>query len=76
MKEVKKSPDVEKIMELPISYEEKGKEKGKEIGKEIGKEKAIKEMALAMISEGASIAFIAKVTQLSKEEIERLRQEN
>ncbi|TRM10724.1 hypothetical protein FH966_02765 [Lentibacillus cibarius] len=72
MKEVKKSPDAEKIMELPISYEEKGKE----IGKEIGKEKAIKEMALAMISEGASIAFIAKVTQLSKEEIERLRQEN
>ncbi len=68
MKEVKKSPDVEKIMELPISYEEKGKEKGKE--------KAIKEMALAMISEGASPAFIAKVTQLSEEEIERLRQEN
>ncbi|WP_325053268.1 transposase [Lentibacillus cibarius] len=68
MKEVKKSPDVEKIMELPISYEEKGKEKGKE--------KAIKEMALAMISEGASTAFIAKVTQLSEEEIDRLRQKN
>ncbi|GAA0436616.1 hypothetical protein GCM10008983_11670 [Lentibacillus halophilus] len=64
MKDVKNSPDVEKIMDLPISFEEKGKEKG------------IKEVALAMISEGLSTAFIAKITQLDEDEIEKLRQDD
>lgn len=67
MERIKNSPDMEKIMELPISYEEKGKEIGKEIGK--------REVALSMLKEGSSFEFIKKVTSLSFHEIELLSQE-
>ncbi|GGB50855.1 transposase [Lentibacillus populi] len=70
MEEIKQLKDADKILEIPISYEEKGKKIGKEIGKELG----IKEVALEMLKEGASIEFIAKVTHLNKEEIKNLRE--
>ena len=38
MEEVKQMPNTDKILEIPISYEQKGIAKGKEIGKETGKE--------------------------------------
>ncbi|MUV37660.1 hypothetical protein JNUCC1_01466 [Lentibacillus sp. JNUCC-1] len=69
MEKVKHSPDMEKIMELPISYEEKGKRIGEEIGKEMGK----KEVAASMLREGSPIDFIIKVTGLSHDEIEALK---
>ncbi|HEY4599785.1 MAG TPA: Rpn family recombination-promoting nuclease/putative transposase [Cerasibacillus sp.] len=69
MEEVKKMDDAEKILELPISYEERGIKKGIKKGIERGK----KEVALEMLNEGLSIEFIAKVTHLDREEIEALR---
>ena len=81
MEEIKKMDDAEKILELPISYEEKGIKKGVEKGIKKGVEKGIKkgkkegkvEVALEMLKEGSSIEFITKVTQLDREEIEELR---
>ncbi|MEW9674897.1 DUF4351 domain-containing protein [Lentibacillus sp. L22] len=67
-KEIKQLPDAEKIMELPISYEERGIEKGKEIGKEI----RTKEVAREMLKKGMSIELIAEVTRLSEQEIKQL----
>ncbi|GIN57252.1 hypothetical protein J8TS2_15710 [Lederbergia ruris] len=58
-----------KIMEIPISYEEKGIEKGKEIGEKSGKRK----VAVEMLKEGLSSELIVKVTKLKKEEIEELK---
>ncbi|RWR11862.1 transposase [Siminovitchia fortis] len=63
MEEVKKLPEADEIFELPISYEEKGKLEGK------------REVARRMLNKGLSVNLIAEVTQLNKEEIEKLRKE-
>lgn len=63
MKEIKQLNKSSEIPHLPISWEEKGKEQGK------------REVALEMLKEGISIDFIAKVTQLSIESIEEIREE-
>lgn len=63
MAEIGKFMDVEEIMELPISYEEKGKELGK------------KEVAIEMLKEGSSLEFISKVTKLSRKEIGKLKKQ-
>jgi predicted transposase/invertase (TIGR01784 family) len=70
MQEVNKlDPELaSKIMELPISYEEKGKE----IGKEIGRNEEKREIAKKMILEGLSPNLIVKVTGLSHEDIKVL----
>lgn len=65
MEEVKQMDDAEKIMKLPISYEEKGIEKGKE--------EESRRVAKEMIKEGLSIDVIAKVTQLDMEKLEKLK---
>ena len=57
MKEIEELPEVERILEIPISYEEKGKEIGK------------KEVAMEMLRKGLDINLIAEVTYLDKEEI-------
>ncbi|WP_199794657.1 Rpn family recombination-promoting nuclease/putative transposase [Lentibacillus sp. Marseille-P4043] len=79
MKEIKQMDDAEKILELPISYEERGIEKGKKIGEQIGKERGeqsgIKKVAREMLKKGLSIEFIAEVTYLEKSEIQRLAKE-
>lgn len=67
MKEIEKLPEAEKIFEIPISYEEKGKEKGKEIGK--------KEVAIEMLKKGLNIDLIAEVTHLGIEEIKKLKEQ-
>lgn len=71
MEEIRNLPEAEKILEIPISYEEKGKELGKEIGKEIGK----KEVATEMLKKGLSVEFISDVTHLEVQEIERLKKQ-
>ncbi len=48
-------------------------EKLRERGREIGKLKAKQEVALRMLQEGTETTFIAKVTNLSAVDIERLR---
>ncbi len=63
MKEVEKLPEAEKIMELPISYEEKGKEQGK------------KEVALEMLRKELAVELIAEVTHMNVNEIKKLKEQ-
>lgn len=65
MAEIEKLPEEEKIMALPISYEEKGKEIGKEEGK--------KEVAIEMLKKGFDMTLISEVTHLELEEIKKLK---
>ena len=65
MDEIKHLDEADQIMEIPISYEEKGIEKGKEIG--------IRKVALEMLKKGSPIEFIAEVTNLTREEIDELK---
>ena len=65
MKEMKDSDYADDILELTNSWEERGMKKGKEEGK--------KEIALELLKEGSSVAFVAKVTRLSQKEIKELR---
>ncbi|MCJ7840148.1 transposase [Lederbergia sp. NSJ-179] len=69
MEEIQKLPDAEKIMELPISYEERGKIIGRQEGKVEGKQ----EVALQMLKKDLPLDLIVEVTQLDRREIERLR---
>lgn len=71
MDEVNKLPEADKIFEIPISYEEKGKEIGKEIGEEIG----VRKVAVEMLKEGLDLNLIAKVTHLDIAEIKKLKQQ-
>ncbi|GAA0615610.1 hypothetical protein GCM10009001_36060 [Virgibacillus siamensis] len=60
MEEIKKMDDAEKIWELPISYEEKGR-----------KEKA-ESIAKKMLKEGLSVDLISRTTGLEPGEIKRM----
>jgi hypothetical protein len=71
MEEIKKLPEAEEILELPISYEEKGKAIGFKEGKLEGK----REVALQLLRKGLSVDFVAEVTKLEKGEIQNLRNE-
>lgn len=66
-------------MELPISYEERGKEIGKEIGKKIGREEGRKQerkrMARNMLQKGLDIKLIAESTMLSMGDVEAIKKE-
>lgn len=69
MEDIKQLDDADKVLEIPISYEEKGKEAGKKEGIKEG----IKEVALEMLRKGFAIDAISEVTHLTKEEIESLK---
>ncbi|WP_235802032.1 transposase [Ureibacillus massiliensis] len=75
MQEVKRLDPSErvKIMELPISYEERGIEKGKEIGKEIGKEEATHKIAKELLKKGLPLELIEEVTGLNTKELEQIK---
>ncbi|GIN70763.1 hypothetical protein J14TS2_12380 [Bacillus sp. J14TS2] len=81
MEEIQKLPDAEKIMELPISYEERGKiigrqegkQEGKREGKKEGKQEGKQEVALQMLKKDLSFDLIVELTQLDRREIERLQ---
>lgn len=70
MAEARKFEEAEEILEIPISYEEKGKE----IGRKEGRLKEKIDVAQALIKEGVSKDIIMKTTKLSLTEIERLEQ--
>ena len=67
MEEVEKLPDAVRLKDLPISYEEKGKKKGEAQAK--------KEVALEMLRKGTGIDFIAEVTHMDIEEIQKLKRQ-
>ena len=71
MKEIRDLPEAEKILEIPISYEEKGKE----LGRKEGRLEGVKQVAKEMIKEGASLEFISKVTKLTMEELEKMKKD-
>ena len=72
MEEIKQldQHESEQIIKLPNSWREKGIAEG--IQKGIQKEK--RQTALEMLREGLSVEVIAKVTKLSRNEIEDLRE--
>ena len=63
MAEVNKLPEADKIFEISISYEEKGKEI------------RTKEIAIQMLKKNLEVDFIAEVTELDIGEIEKLKQQ-
>nr|WP_240510259.1 hypothetical protein [Virgibacillus profundi] len=63
MAEVEKLPEAEKIKEIPISYEEKGKEIGR------------KEVAIEMLKKGLNMDLIVEVTHMDIEEIKELKEQ-
>lgn len=65
MEQIKHIDEMDEILKLPISWEEKGIEKGKEEEK--------RKIASEMLKEGLPIEVIVKVTHLDKEEIEVLK---
>ena len=67
MHEIDKLPEADKILELTVSYEEKGKKIGKEIGKQ--------EVAIEMLKKELDLNLIAEVTHLSIEELQKLKLE-
>lgn len=69
--EAKKLENADEILELPISYEERGKAKGREEGIREG----MKKVALKMFADGFSDKKIMELTDLSKEEIEDLKKQ-
>lgn len=77
MKEIQQSPEAQKLMELPISYEERGIRKGYELGIEKGIErgiekgieKGIERVANEMLQKGIALELIADVTGLSIEKL-------
>ena len=75
MKEVEKLPEAEKIMELPISYEEKGIKKGKEIGKKEGEAQGVKKVAIEMLRKGLAVELIAEVTHMNIDEIKKIKEQ-
>src|SRR5699024_1282364 len=68
--EARKLEDAEEILEIAISYEEKGKE----IGRKEGRLKEKIDVAQGLIKQGVSKDIIMKTTKLSLTEIERLEQ--
>ncbi|MEI3611367.1 transposase [Pseudogracilibacillus sp. SO30301A] len=60
-------------MEIPISYEERGKEKGHEEGLQKGLEKGKQKVVLELLKEG--VDTISKTTELNFDEIEKMKQQ-
>ncbi|MEC1772461.1 hypothetical protein [Schinkia azotoformans] len=69
--------EIQRTFKYPkTSYFEKGKEEGIKEGIEVGKEEglreAIKEIARNLINEGIDLEIISEITQLSKDELEKI----
>ena len=77
VKEAKKLENAEEILELPISYEERGKKIGREEGLQEGLQEGLlegrKEVALEMLREGLNVELIMKTTKLSLDDIQQLK---
>ena len=69
--EAKKLENAEEILEIPISYEERGKA----IGRKEGREEEKRKVALKLLAEGIDIKLIRKATELTLEEIKLLQKQ-
>ena len=67
VKEASKLQNAEEILEIPISYVEKGRKEGREEG--------LKKVALNMLKDGFSIERIAELTQMDRDDIEKLKKQ-
>lgn len=65
MEEANKLENAEEILELPISYEERGKKIGREEGRQ--------EVAINMLRKGLDVQFVSETTELSLKEITELK---
>jgi predicted transposase/invertase (TIGR01784 family) len=72
MEEIKKMDNAEKILEIPISYEEKGIKKGIEKGIE----KGIRKVAMEMVKDGIPLERVARITGLENQELEKIMKES
>src|SRR5690625_2155620 len=76
MREARELEGAEEILEIPISYEERGKEIGREEGREegriLGKTDGKIEVALGLLREGVAKEIIMKTAHLSLEELKEL----
>ena len=75
MSEAKKLDQADEVLELTISYEERGKEKGREQGIKEGKELERKGIALSMLKKGYEIEDIHELTQLPVKQIQELKED-
>ena len=77
VKEASKLQNAEEILEIPISYVEKGRKEGREEGRQEGRvegrEEGLREVALNMLKDGFSIEKIAELTQMDRNDIEKLK---
>jgi len=73
--EAKKLENAEEILEIPISYEERGKAIGRQEGFEEGRKEEKRKVALKLLVEGIDIKLIRKATELTLEEIKQLQKQ-
>lgn len=74
VKEAKRLDNADEILELPISYVEKGKALGREEGREEGRKEQKREFALSLLNDGFSVEKVTELTKLSVREVEKLRE--
>src|SRR5690625_1120920 len=72
--EARKFEEAKEILEIPISYEERGKKIGREEGRKEGKIEGKIEVAWELLKEGVSKEIIMKTTKLGLDELEELEQ--
>src|SRR5690625_4667859 len=65
VKEAKRLDNADEILELPISYVEKGRA--------LGREEQKREFALSLLTDGFAVEKVVELTKLSAREVERLR---
>lgn len=67
MEKIKQTEEAKEIMQLPVSWEEKGRSEGRLEEK--------RNIAMEMLKNGVSDSFVMKVTKLDKEELFELKKE-
>lgn len=67
MEKIKQTEEAKEIMQLPVSWEEKGRSEGRLEEK--------RNIAVEMLKNGVSDSFVMKVTKLDKEELFELKKE-
>ncbi|WP_249869054.1 Rpn family recombination-promoting nuclease/putative transposase [Oceanobacillus saliphilus] len=79
MEEIQQMDNAEEIFELSNSWERRGREAGREEGRQegrsMGKKEERRNIALELLKEGLATELIAKVTHMTREEVEELQKD-